>query len=159
VIDDIRLAMELKAAGFRSAFALGDRTVRLRMYRGRAEIVEGFTKNLHAAASRMPLVTLFNLTVGTALNVVPFAWPFWALIAPASAGSPAGLALAVALVLLLGCRAAIQLRLGYPLWPIFLHPLMLAGGSWILVRSLRMAHGAGVVRWRGREYPRDGTSF
>jgi glycosyltransferase involved in cell wall biosynthesis len=159
VIDDIRLAIEVKAAGFRSAFALGDRLVRLRMYSGRSEIVEGFTKNVHSAVSRMPLFTLFNLTVGTVLNSAPFAWPLWALAAPASALAPPGLALAAGLALLLGSRAAVQLRLGYPLWPILFHPLTVAGGNWIVLRSLWMAHGAGVVRWRGREYARDETSF
>jgi glycosyltransferase involved in cell wall biosynthesis len=159
VIDDVRLAMEVKAAGFASGLALGDRQVRLRMYRGRREIVLGFTKNLHSAVARMPLFTLFNLTVGTLLNTAPFAWPLWAVAAPASAFAPAGLTLATALVLLLGCRAAVQLRLGYPLWPIFFHPLALGMGNWIVVRSLGMAHGSGVVRWRGREYTRDETSF
>jgi hypothetical protein len=97
--------------------------------------------------------------VGTALNLVPFAWPFWAVVAPASALGPAGLTLAAGLALLLACRAAVQLRLGYPLWPILLHPLMLVVGDWIVLRSLRMAHGAGVVRWRDREYPREKTTF
>jgi len=159
VIDDVRLGVEVKAAGFRSAIALGDHLVRLRMYRGRREIVEGFTKNLHSAVGRMPLFTVFNLTVGMVLNTAPFAWPLWALAAPASAFAPAGLALAAALVLLVGCRAAVQLRLGYPLWPILFHPLALAMGNWIVLRSLGMAHGAGVVRWRGRDYTRDETSF
>ncbi|HEV7516491.1 MAG TPA: glycosyltransferase family 2 protein [Thermoanaerobaculia bacterium] len=159
VIDDVRLAMEVKAAGFASGLALGDHRVRLRMYCGRREIVEGFTKNLHSAVARLPLYTLFTLTVGTVLNTAPFAWPLWAVAAPASAFAPAGLALAAALLLLLGCRAAVQLRLEYPLWPIFFHPLSLGMGNWIVLRSLGVAHGAGVVRWRGREYTRDETSF
>jgi len=159
VVDDVRLAMEIKAAGFRSALALGDRQVRLRMYHGRREIVLGFTKNLHSALARTPLFSLFNLTAGTVLNTLPYAWPLWAMVAPARALAPAGLTLAAAFALLLGCRAAVQLRLGYPLWPILFHPLAVAMGSWIALRSLGMAHGSGVVRWRGREYCRDETSF
>jgi chlorobactene glucosyltransferase len=159
VIDDVRLALEMKAAGHRSRIALGDRLARLRMYRGRREIVLGFTKNLHSAVARMPLFSLFNLTLGTLLNTLPFAWPLWAWINPTTALAPAGLALAAALLLLLASRAAVQLRLGYPLWPILFHPLMMLTGAWIVLRSLGMAHGAGVVRWRGREYSRDETSF
>jgi glycosyltransferase involved in cell wall biosynthesis len=159
VVDDVRLAMEMKAAGFRSALALGDRQARLRMYHGRREIVLGFTKNLHSALSLTPLFSLFNLTLGTVLNTAPFAWPLWALLAPASAFAPAGLALAAGLILLLGCRAAVQHRLEYPLWPILFHPLAVLMGSWIAFRSLGLAHGTGVVHWRGREYSRGETSF
>ncbi len=159
VIDDIRLAVEVKAAGFRSDLALGDRVAAIRMYRGRREIVEGFTKNLHAVLGRLPLFSAFNLTLGTALNVAPFAWPAWALLDPAGARGPAGLALAGSLALLLACRGAVQVRLRYPLWPALLHPLTMLMGAWISLRSLGMAHGRQVVRWRGREYGKGETEF
>lgn len=159
VIDDIRLAVEVKSAGFRSTLALGDETAVIRMYRGRREIIEGFTKNLHALLTRMPVISAFNLTLGTALNVAPFAWPVWALLDPAGAFGPAGLALSGSLALLLACRGAVQVRLDYPLWPTLFHALTVLTGAWISLRSLRMAHGRKVVRWRGREYGKGETEF
>lgn len=172
VIDDIRLAIELKQAGCRSQLALGDRLARIRMYHGRREIFAGFEKNLHAMLARHPWFSLFNLTVGTLFNLAPFAWPFLAAGAGLWgtgmwgsgddlpwAASAAGGWLAAALAMALAARGAVHRRLGYPLWVVALHPLGVLAGSWIALRSLAAAYGEGVVRWRGREYRRDQTRF
>lgn len=159
VIDDLRLAVELKSAGYHSALALGDHLASIRMYHGRREIFAGFEKNLHALLARHPLFSLFNLTAGTALNLAPFAWPLLAVAAPAAAFAPAGRLLALALAVALACRTTVHLRLGYPLWPVLLHPLTTLAGSWIAARSLAAAYGEGVVRWRGRTYRRRDTGF
>lgn len=166
VVDDVRLAVELKRAGFRSDLRLGDDAVRLRMYRGRREIVEGFTKNLHVLMRDRPLLGGLNLTLGNLLQVGPFLWPLWWLGgalagAPAAAGSlsAAGILLAASLALALLCRGAVQLRLRYPLWPALLHPFMMLAWGWISLRSWRMVEGEGMVRWRGRSYPVGRTRF
>jgi chlorobactene glucosyltransferase len=157
VVDDLRLAVEVKAAGSASALRLGDHTVTLRMYRGRREIVEGFTKNVHSLIGRFPTFSAFNLTLGTAVNVAPFAWPLWWLADPAGALAPGGRCLAGALALAVACRTAVHLRLRYPLWPVLFHPLTMLAGAWISLRSLHSAYGKGVVRWRGREYAKGET--
>lgn len=169
VIDDLRLAVELKRAGFRSRIALGDRLVKLRMYRGRREILRGFEKNLHAVLARHPVFSFLNLTFGTFCNLAPPVW--FVLVAwfrgrgvePGGAfawvTSAAGGLLAPAFLLLLLSRLLVHRRLGYPLWSIALHPVSVLAGTWIALRSLRTAYGEGVVRWRGREYRRDQTRF
>lgn len=67
--------------------------------------------------------------------------------------------LGASLVLLLFCRALVQIRLGFPVWPIFLSPITTVVALFIVLRSLRMARHEGVVRWRGREYRRETTEF
>ncbi len=165
VIDDIRLAVELKSAGYASALELGDRLASIRMYHGRSEIFAGFEKNAHAILAHRPVLWFLNLTVGTVLNLAPFAWPVLVLavradwLAPAVAWGGGGLVLAVALAVALTARIAIQLRLGYPLWVVLFHPLGVLASVWISLGSLRAAYGQGVVRWRGREYRRQETDF
>jgi chlorobactene glucosyltransferase len=148
VVDDIRLAMEIKSAGFRTSGRLGLHRVRLRMYHGRREIVEGFTKNAHAVFGDSTLRPLMFLLAALVLDLTPFLWPL----------DPSGF-LGAALLILLSSRALVHLRLDYPLWPILLSPLLTASGVLIVLRSLRMARQDGVVRWRGREYPREMTEF
>jgi chlorobactene glucosyltransferase len=149
VVDDVRLAIELKRAGFRTMARLGLHRVRLRMYHGRREIVEGFTKNAHAAFGDSALAPVLLVVAALAIDLAPFLWPL----------ATSNAALGWALALLLSCRALVQLRLGFPLWPVFLAPLMTASSVLIVLRSLRMARQDGVVRWRGREYPRETTEF
>lgn len=165
VIDDIRLAVELKKAGFASALELGDQLASIRMYHGRREIFAGFEKNVHAILAHRPLVWFLNLTLGTVLNLAPFAWPVLAVAAMTEpvpseiAYTGGGLALGFALLLALASRTAIQLRLGYPLWVVPFHPLGVLASVWISLGSVRAAYGQGVVRWRGREYQRRETDF
>jgi len=163
VVDDIRLAMELKQAGFATEMKLGNHLVSLRMYHGRRELVDGFTKNTHAVIQatlgRHWIVAALCILVGLVLQIGPFAWIGWLAISPAGAFSPAGRTLGVSLLLLLLARIAVQWRMGYPLWPVLAHPLMGLVGLQIQARSLIMAHGEGVVRWREREYRRETTTF
>ena len=159
VVDDVRLAMELKAAGFKTRTQLGPSLLRLRMYRGLGEIVEGFTKNAHAVwRGREPLLVVASSAL-LALNILPFFWLPWAMGVPSQALSPPLLWLGASLALLVGCRSAIQWRLGFPWWPVLFHPLSVLVSYVILARSLRMVYVEGIVRWRGREYRSDTTSF
>jgi chlorobactene glucosyltransferase len=149
VVDDIRLAIELKRAGFVTRARLGLDRARLRMYHGLSEIVEGFTKNAHAGLGRSSVGAALFLIGSIWVGLTPFLWPF----------VPSSAALGASLGLLLFCRALVQLRLRFPLWPIFLSPLTTLVALFIVLRSLRMARVDGVVRWRGREYPRETTEF
>jgi glycosyltransferase involved in cell wall biosynthesis len=159
VVDDVRLAMELKAAGFTTRIRLGSRLLRLRMYHGLGEIIEGFTKNAHAIWAGREALLVFVSSVLLAINMLPFFWIPWAVSSPQQALLPPLLWLGVSLALLMICRALIQWRLGLPFWPAIFHPLSVLVSYVIVARSLRMVYGEGIVRWRGREYRRETTSF
>lgn len=149
VVDDVRLATELKRAGFRVQARMGLHRLRLRMYHGFDEIVEGFTKNAHAGFGRSILLPVAFVLASLFVSLTPFLWPLaWRSIE-----------LGLSLLLLLISRSAVQLRLGFPLWPALLSPVTTVVSLFIVLRSLRMAHDEGVVRWRGREYARDTTEF
>ncbi len=159
VVDDVRLAMETKKAGFVTAARSALDRVRLRMYHGRQEIMEGFTKNAHAVYGEAILAPVVSLLVSLWLSLTPFAWPLVALAAPSEAVAPPMSWLGLSLGLLLFCRALVQLRFRLPMWPILFSPLTTLTTLLIVLRSLRMAHAESVVRWRGREYPRGSTEF
>lgn len=148
VVDDVRLAMELKAAGFKNRARLGLDRLRLRMYHGLDEFIEGFTKNAHAAFGTSVLTPVAAVLVSLWVGLTPFLWP----VVPIPA-------LGASLVLLLATRAMVHLRMGFPLWSIPLSPLATVVTLVTVLRSLRMARSDGVVRWRGREYPRESTEF
>lgn len=159
VVDDVRLAMELKRVGFVSQPRLGLHRVRLRMYHGFDEIVEGFTKNAHAGFGNSIALPVISILLTLWLGVTPFVWPAVLLVLPEEAFvTPAGL-IGLALLLQTTARLLLHLRLRYPLWPILLAPVTALVGLYIVLRSLRMARNEGVVRWRGREYPRESTEF
>lgn len=150
VVDDIRLALEIKRAGFRSRLALGIEHARLRMYHGLYEIAEGFTKNAHAVYGGREWLVLLHVPAGLAVSLAP--WLFF--LAPSL-----GAAWGASLALLLISRAIVSLRFRFPLWPVLFQPLAALVGTAILLRSLYVAYAEGVVRWRGREYPRQSTRF
>jgi hypothetical protein len=159
VVDDIRLAMELKAAGFTTRTRLDRSLVSLRMYHGLKEIIHGFTKNAHAIwGGREGSMFVVSLLL-FAINLVPFLWIPSVLFNPEASLLPPRLWLGLSLALLLLCRALVQVRQGFALWSVPLHPLAMLVGFAITVRSLYMAYGEGIVRWRGREYRRRDTSF
>jgi Glycosyl transferase family 2 len=149
VVDDLRLAMELKRAGFVCRARMGGHLLRLRMYHGFREIVEGFTKNAHAAFGDSTLRPVLFVVASLFVGLGPFLWP---VLRPSAA-------LGGSLALLLFCRTLLQLRLRFPLWPVLLSPVTTLVSVFIVLRSLRMARGEGVVRWRGREYKRETTEF
>lgn len=159
VVDDVRLAMELKAAGFESRARLGMHRLRLRMYHGLDEFIEGFTKNAHAGFGRSVLRPVATILVSLWIGLTPFAWPVLAALAPSSAFTGAVGALGASLGLVLFSRALVHLRLDFPLWSILFSPVATVVTLIIVLRSLRMTRTEGVVRWRGREYPHETTEF
>lgn len=158
IIDDMRLAIELKKAGYRCRIRMGRRWLRLRMYHGRREIAAGFTKNAHVFMMDRPVRGAMGLVLLALAELVPFGWPLW-WVASLFGGPAPPLTLAVALALSLGSRTAVHWRMGYRLWPVLLTPVSLWMGFIIIARSLVMAYGQGVIQWRGRSYPRGETEF
>jgi hypothetical protein len=152
VIDDIGLAIRVRRSGGRCRMALADDRVRLRMYRGFREVVDGFTKNIAYVFEGW---TGAFLAVSTLFSYVAWTLPLLVLIAGV-AGAPvpavdtdlAAIALALAVV----ARIALALFLGYPLWPAATQPLLATVWMGIAVRSFAWRFLRRKVLWRGRHY-------
>jgi chlorobactene glucosyltransferase len=153
VIDDLHLASRVRRAGGRCRMVRADRAMRLRMYRGFREIVDGFTKNV-AYVFEGGWGALLAAT--TAYSFLAWSLPAAVLIASAvGAVVPrTDLVLAgVAVVSMLAARAGIALFLDYPLWPALTHPCMAAVWIGIMARSFAWRFLRREMRWRGRTYP------
>ncbi|MGE5413295.1 MAG: glycosyltransferase [Syntrophomonadaceae bacterium] len=159
VIDDLHLASRVRRAGGRCRMARADRALRLRMYRGLREIVDGFTKNM-AYVFQGP--TGLFLAFSTAYSFLAWSLPAVALLAAAlglPVPAPDLVWAAVALGLMLLGRAGIALFLDYPLWPAVTHPFMAAAWVGILLRSFAWRFLRRQMRWRGRTYPAASARF
>jgi cellulose synthase/poly-beta-1,6-N-acetylglucosamine synthase-like glycosyltransferase len=73
VVDDMRLARNVKQAGFRSGMALATEFVTVRWHAGVRNIVRGVTKNFFAAANYSLLTVAFQATGLFVVSVLPFA--------------------------------------------------------------------------------------
>jgi chlorobactene glucosyltransferase len=152
VIDDIGLAVRVRRSGGRCRMVLADDRVRLRMYRGFREIVDGFTKNIAYVFEGW---TGALLALSTVFSWVAWTVPLAVLVAPL-AGAPvpavdtalAAIGLALAIV----ARLALALLLGYPLWPAVTHPLLAMVWMGIAARSFAWRFLRRQVFWRGRHY-------
>jgi len=159
VVDDVRLAVTVKRAGFRvAAFRAGDR-VAVRMYRGFLGVWNGFTKNVAWVYSGFGGALLFVLTILLlAVSIAPAA--VLALAAVGVAIPPGDVVLAAAIfassVLVRGALAA---ALGDPLWPALSHPIMTAVWAGLIGRSLFHRFIRRRLTWRGREFDARGARF
>ena len=141
VLEDVRLAQRAKAAGVHLQLALGGRWIETRMYRGAGEVIDGFAKNVLAAAGSAPALIAL-----VALNLLSYtaAWPLALVDARWLAIGVAGLAL----------RGLTALSSGRGPWEAVLQPLAPLALLPIAVRALRRRGG---YAWRGRAYaPRRG---
>jgi chlorobactene glucosyltransferase len=159
VIDDVRLAMSVKRAGFRCRIVEADDRVRVRMYRGFGEIFDGFTKNIayifqglfgHLLIAFMTLFVFASLApVATLLEaIIGFRVPRADLLL-------AGGIFAFGILM----RAILALYLRYPLWTALTQPLMAAVWGAIMLRSLYWRFVRREVLWRGRRYDAAGARF
>lgn len=152
VVDDVRLAVVAKRAGFRVAAFRAEDRVAVRMYRGFRQVWDGFTKNVAWAYTGPSGVVLFALTV--LLLAVAMA-PVVVLLA-AAVGTPvpaADVRLAAALfVSAILVRAVLAHALQGPIWPAATHPIMAAVWAGLLGRSLFHRFVRKRLTWRGREY-------
>lgn len=150
VIDDIGLGYKVKAAGFRQAAALAGDLLRIRMYHGFRETLDGLNKNIYPALREFPLLLLFIPFMGVLIHFLPYAGLAWGaaqgeLSVPALAG--------LAFMHLAVGGTALTFRMPWAL--AFLNPVGEAIWWWIIVRSYRVYRRSGIV-WRGRSYGRPG---
>jgi chlorobactene glucosyltransferase len=145
VIDDIGLGIRVRRSGGRCRMVLADDRVRLRMYQGFREVVDGFTKNI---------AFVFEGWTGAFLALATvFSWIAWTLPLAGAPGPAADMRLAAAgLALPVIARIALALFLGYPLWPAATHPLLATVWMCIAARSFSWRFLRRRVLWRGRHY-------
>ncbi len=153
VLDDVALGRRTKELGGRLRGVHAGPALRVRMYRSLGGIVDGFTKNFHAAIgggfARSFVVALLNAGLAVALPAV--------VVANAAAGHPVGVVVAAGWYLAFGWCIVVASRpvLGRSLWPaVVAHPLGLLVHSWIAVRSAWVSSVRKEIHWRGRRLPR-----
>jgi chlorobactene glucosyltransferase len=151
IVEDIRLAKIVKAAGGRLRVMSGVELVSCRMYRSMGDIWNGFTKNIFAGFGfSFPLMAAV-----LAMLFVLFVLPFLLLAAalPDAAANPLPAALAgaqVALIWIIRLTLSARFRLGF--WSSLLHPLGILAVIAIALNSwLRISFGPG-AGWKGRFY-------
>lgn len=157
VLDDVRLAQTLRAAGFRTVAAMGLHALRVRMYTSGRGLLEGLTKNAVAgfrsggprSASAgvrqfaLVIAPLLLLAVGGLLLAVRGDVLAWAVLLH-------GLVVLLAALVVWGARLrhTYALPVGYALlWPVG----MLSYGM-ITVWSLWNIRSGRGVMWKGRTY-------
>ena len=152
VIDDVRLAVASKQAGFATRAVLSHDLVAVRMYHGFREVWDGFTKNIAYALGGVTGVAFAALSlVWTAVALVPPAVLVAALFGASLSGPDVALAGASAGLLVLA-RALLSKALRDPVWPSLTHPLMAAVWAALLVRSVYQRLVRRTVPWRGRNF-------
>ena len=149
VIDDVGLARVMRGAGHRTEVVRAEQYVRVRMYHGLREIVDGFTKNSFAVLGYSYVGAAATLALTAFLHLLPFAL--------ALTGDPRTL-LTIALIAL--TRVILFSSFNYRLDNALLaHPLMIAIWTWILIRSIWLTGIRRRLHWRGRTYDAGGTKF
>jgi len=159
VVDDVRLAVEVKSAGHPTLFAVADDLVSVRIYRGFREVWDGFTKNT---------AYVLNGATGVLLAIWLVAWAVVSILPPVVIlASWAGLPVppvdvwraVVAWGVMVAARAALALALRKPLWAALTQPLMAAVWAGLLVRSSYRRFVRRSLTWRGREFPAKDARF
>ncbi len=144
VLEDVAIAMRVKAAGHRIWFGSGKGIVRVRMYRSFDAMWQGWKKNLYRLIGGTPWAVFRELESG--LPWIPFLLILIGLKYP--------LILFFGVLLLLGRQTIYGLELArnhFPFSFIFYYvpaAVLYAGVLWASYRS----HLKGIIEWKGREY-------
>lgn len=152
VIDDVRLAVEAKRAGFRVRALIATDRIAVRMYHGFREVWNGFTKNTAFALGGVTGAGVLLLAaIWTLVSVAPPIVAVAAALGAPVAGSDAALA-AASWALLALARAALAVAIGERLWTALTQPLMALVWAGILSRSIYHRFVLRSVAWRGRAF-------
>ena len=142
LVEDLRLAQRVKAAGGKLRLADGTGWVRCRMYRDAREVFLGFAKNCYPAFGGRP--GLFVATMSGIVTLYLAPWLTWTV-------DPWGAAVAIALGLALRLRLARRFR--HPALTWVLHPLAIGFLVAIALDSARRSLMGRSAPWKGRTYP------
>jgi len=144
VLEDVALAMRVKAAGQRIYFGSGKGIVRVRMYRSFQEMWEGWKKNLYRLMGGTPWAVFRELESN--LPWIPF------LVLALGMKYPFLLFLGVLLLIARQTSYGLDLaRNQYPFSFIFYYVPAVALYVGVLWASYR-SHVHGRIQWKGREY-------
>ena len=159
VVDDVRLAWEVRRAGFRTRMALAEDRVAVRMYHGFGEVWLGFSKNV---------AYVFNGWLGALFALLTIVFILCALVPPAVliaalAGAPvAGRDVVLAAAGFgssLAARVLLAAALGDAVWPSLTHPLMAVVWIALTGRSLFDRFVRRRLSWRGRDFDARDAGF
>ena len=145
IVDDMALCRAAKRAGLRVLFVDGDALGDCRMYKSAAEVVAGFSKNIHAGVG-----SVVGVFVAIALYLAAFVVPVVALAAGVVGGGvTTGVVVAAAAAVV--ARALVWARFRQPLSSLLLFPLGVVVLCGIALNSLRWTL-RGRIEWKGRSY-------
>jgi cellulose synthase/poly-beta-1,6-N-acetylglucosamine synthase-like glycosyltransferase len=143
VLEDVRMAQQAKGVGLKIALALGGNVIATRMYQTDQELIQGFSKNILAAAGSSRIVLLILLLLNTLAHsaawIIAIWQPQWWLI----------------ILLSLSLRAITNIKTGRNwlelIWqPLIVFPLWRIGFTALLKR--------GSYQWKNRDYSTQGDS-
>src|SRR6266446_5622548 len=144
VLEDVALAMRVKAAGHRISFGSGKGIVHVRMYRSFGAMWQGWKKNLYR---------LMGGTPWTVFREIESSLP-WAALLLIALGLKFPFLLFLGVLLLIARQTAYGLELArnqYPFSFIFYYVPAVALYIAVLWASYR-SHVNGRIQWKGREY-------
>jgi glycosyltransferase involved in cell wall biosynthesis len=144
VLEDVALAMRVKAAGHRISFGSGKGIVHVRMYRSFGAMWQGWKKNLYR---------LMGGTPWTVFREIESSLP-WAALLLIALGLKFPFLLFLGVLLLIARQTAYGLELvrnQYPFTFIFYYVPAVALYIAVLWTSYR-SHVNGRIQWKGREY-------
>lgn len=145
IVDDMRLARSVKAAGHEIRLANGTDLVATRWYRGLGEIWRGFSKNAYGGIGYRSGLALLACVVLTPLLVLPFVRVVTGLVA----GDVPGEAV-LQVALLLAGRLITSIVGRDPLWTVPLHPVTVIFWAATLAWSVSLGLSGRSVTWKGR---------
>ncbi len=155
VIEDIALATALKRSFATCRILDGRAFVKIRMYHGLREFVNGFRKNF-ALVFASPVLMAFTSGLYLFMNLVQPLWATiiaWKLVQAHRAATPGELLMLAAAAMLLIQRLILSAELRQnPLYALT-HPLQAAINGWIYALSAHDRFIKKSIRWRGREIP------
>jgi glycosyltransferase involved in cell wall biosynthesis len=140
VLEDVRLAERVHAAGGRLLLADGRRIARTRMYESWRELQEGWTKNLFLLLGASRRETAKWIAVTLLLGWIGPVCAIWA-------GWPYGLAAYLGIFVM---QAVLRSAGGAPWIGAVLAPLGALGASVLMLASMRRFRTGAGVEWKGR---------
>jgi chlorobactene glucosyltransferase len=155
ILEDVRLAQEVKARGGRVRVYWAPDLVWTRMYRNRTELHEGLLKNLHGTRFSAPRQAAFLLGI-LAFFLSPFAllgYGIW------NANLSVVLVAGALLILTLAKQVGFQRALRASPWYALLYPLGCLYYVVLLLESIGRGLRGRSVTWKGRSYDMEGGGF
>ena len=147
IVDDLRLAQEVKRNSGKVVFMDGQDIVSVRFYKNFKDLWNGFSKNSFGAFDNSPLILIIFLSLNFAIYVLPYLLFISGILKFQLYLFPS---LQVFLITL--HRYTLSVRFRINLWLIFLHPAALIFGILIALNSMQLALLNKAMVWKERIY-------